>query len=210
MSTNIVYPPAPWHLEGEAVIISRPIDIETARQFVPRRLRIVPVLPGRTVGALYCARYSPESTLTYHELIVAPALTYAHGKLGFWISHIYVDDPASMAAGRGIWGLPKEMAIFQWSHEQGHARVDRLASCLCEIRWTTRHARLKAPVIAPALTSKGSRLLAFKGLGTCAVTRSRAEVTIPTECPFAALGFDQTRSAILAPSLRLNITAPTS
>ncbi len=37
-------------------------------------LNIVPVLPGKTLGVLYCACYGPASVLKYHELIIAPAL----------------------------------------------------------------------------------------------------------------------------------------
>src|SRR5690348_3769306 len=102
------YPPAPWRLSGVSIQALQLVDSSVARELVPAGLRIVTVWPGKTLGVLYCASYEPPSVLRYHELLLAPALVATGGRIGFWISHIYVDDPASQAGGREIWGLPKE------------------------------------------------------------------------------------------------------
>jgi acetoacetate decarboxylase len=78
------------------------VDIPRARPFVPAALPIVPVFPGKSLGVMYLAAYGPGSALTYNELIVAPALARHGRRVGFWISHIYVDEPRSVAGGREI------------------------------------------------------------------------------------------------------------
>jgi acetoacetate decarboxylase len=200
---KVEYPPAPWRLWGEAIVTLRAVSLDTARALTPAGLRVVPVLPGKTLAALYCARYGSRSTLSYHELIVAPALVCSKGRVGFWISHIYVDDPASMAAGREIWGLPKELAKFEWAPKQGYARVERDAACLCEVRWSPRPARLPMPLLAPAFGAKGF----IHGTGMCSLTRCPAAISIPARAPFAALSFQRSTAAYFAPQLRLKIPA---
>lgn len=69
--------------------------------------------PGWTFGGVYCAHYGAGSTLEYLELIVIPGLVRRGHRLGAWISHIYVDDAQSVAGGRSIWALPKELAEFR-------------------------------------------------------------------------------------------------
>ena len=106
------YPPSPWLLKGYATQSLHLVEIDRARQFVPPQLEIAAVLPGKTLGSIYLSEYQSGSILEYNELIVAPALVKNQGKIGGWISHIYVDNPDSVAGGREIWGLPKEMAEF--------------------------------------------------------------------------------------------------
>ncbi len=96
------------------------LALERAQAWCPAPLRVLPVVPGRTLALLYLARYGQGSTLCYHELIVACALARSPAAgghpaaSGFWISHIYVDDVRSQAGGRAIWGLPKALARFEW------------------------------------------------------------------------------------------------
>jgi acetoacetate decarboxylase len=112
------YPPPPWHLYGQALQSIHLVDLARAKEFVPIDLEIVSVLPGKTLGSLYLSVYDANSTLEYHELIVVAALVRYQGKIGSWVSHIYVDNLDSVAGGREVWGLPKEMADFTWGDRQ--------------------------------------------------------------------------------------------
>jgi acetoacetate decarboxylase len=67
------YPAAPWTLMGYAVQTLQFVDTRQARSFVPSKLRILSVLPGKTLGGMYLASYGPGSVLEYDELIVAAA-----------------------------------------------------------------------------------------------------------------------------------------
>jgi hypothetical protein len=208
MIEGINFPSAPWHLEGAAIAAMRTVPIDIARTFVPRDLRIVPVLPGRTLAVMAVAGYGPGSALEYHELVVAPALTFARGKIGFWISHIYVDDPASMWAGRQIWGLPKELATFNASTDERHLEVSLNGTSLCLIRWNKVSKLTRAPVFMPAISSVSSRYSYFKGSGKSRIGSCRAVITTAPASPFKPLGFDQCDRVFWSEQLSLNVTAP--
>src|SRR4051812_38337978 len=94
------YPGAPWRLSGQALCAVRLIPSTAARAFVPADVGIVKLLPGHTLGCLLLARYSDSPVGPYHEFILAPALTYAAGRVGFWVARIHVDNVVSIAAGR--------------------------------------------------------------------------------------------------------------
>jgi hypothetical protein len=202
------YPPAPWRLCGESVQAIHLVPVSAARALVPESARIVSVLPGKTIGVLYCARYGTGSTLSYHELIVAPALTYARGRAGWWISHIHVDDLAAKEGGRAIWGLPKELANFQWTPGHGHVQVSSGAERLCAIEWQPARLALKIPAFLPALSSRGTQMLSFHASGTASLRRCRAAINLPTGSGFEALGFERAQHLWLSQNLRLAVSAP--
>ena len=208
MIEGINFPTAPWRLEGAAIVATRTVAIDTARAFVPRGLRIVPVLPGRTLAVMGVAGYGPGSALEYHELVVAPALTFSRGKIGFWISHIYVDDAASMWAGRQIWGLPKELATFEANTSERHLEVSQNGTSLALIRWNKVSKLTRAPVFMPAISSVNSRYAYFKSSGKSRIGSCRAVITTATTSPFKALGFDQCDRVIWSEQLSVNVTAP--
>ena len=183
------YPPAPWSLKGYCVQTLHLVDTARARQFVPPDLRIVSVLPGKTLGVVCFASYGPGSVLEYDELIVAPALTRHAGKSGFWISHIYVDHEASMAGGREIWGLPKEMARFTWETGSKDRVVARQRDrVLATVSWGQQRRLWQQPLRLPVISRLGPELLGFQGkvCGRLGISRGRLEV--PPESPFASLG----------------------
>ena len=107
-----------------------PVRTRAARAFVPDGLELVSAA-GRTAGGVLLARYGDGATLGYDELIVFAGAVRAGGRRGMWVSHIYVDLPASVAGGRRIWGLPKELAEFGWGpravsvHGLLEARISR-------------------------------------------------------------------------------------
>lgn len=127
----MTYPPAPWHLKGYAVQTLNLLDMKTSRPFIPPELEIVSILPGKTLGGVYLSVYESGSLLQYNELIVVAGLVRYQDRIGSWISHIYVDSEESVAGGRNIWGLPKEMAEFTWEDEQ--IVVKQSDSLLCRL-----------------------------------------------------------------------------
>ena len=97
------YPAPPWHLNGEFIV-------------VPALVR------PRALGGVLLANYT-SGTLVYRELIV-----FSHATArGMVISHIYVDDEQSLSGGREIWGLPKELATFEYG--PARFRPPRTPSC---------------------------------------------------------------------------------
>ena len=132
------YPQPPWNLKGFAIQTLNLLDVERSRYFIPAELEIVSVLPGKTLGGIYLSAYGEGSLLQYNELIVVAGLTRYQNKVGSWISHIYVDNETSVAGGREIWQLPKEMADFSWefdSDKKGKVTVRQNESLLCQLEY---------------------------------------------------------------------------
>ena len=185
------YPPPPWRLRGAALCVLRLVKMERARPFVPPGLRLLPVLPGRTLGILYFAAYGPGSDLEYNELIVAPCLVRRGLNSGFWVSHIYVDHPGSQAGGREIWGLPKELARFHWQVGEQALQVEArqgetgLASLGGPFPWWGP----ALPLALPAVSRLGGKNLGFWGLARARLGLSSGRLAVPAASPLSALGF---------------------
>lgn len=142
------YPPEPWDLEGLGYV---------SLWLVPTRA--LPALPsgvrplslfGRSVVATGFVDYQPGGLLSYHEFLAAPLVR--HGATpGLSITDIWVDNPASKAGGRELWGIPKELADFEIAHApsfHGVARVD--GGLVAEARVTPRRVSLRLPFPLPA------------------------------------------------------------
>jgi acetoacetate decarboxylase len=183
------YPQAPWHLYGTALQSFHAIDVEKAKQFVPLDFDIVSVLPGKTVGSLYLSVYEPHSTLQYHELIVVPALVRYRGKIGAWISHIYVDNPQSVEGGRNIWELPKQMADFSWDDRQVTVSHDNDLLCLVERSSIEVPLSLwqKIKVSADVFGGLERNVLAFQGNLEAQLNWSPFRLNIPAASPLAPI-----------------------
>ncbi|MCT7984301.1 acetoacetate decarboxylase family protein [Laspinema sp. A4] len=203
------YPPAPWTLKGRAVQTLHPLDTHRVRSLVPSDLAIVEVFPGKTLGGVYCAQYGAGSTFLYNELIVVSALVRCGMQFGAWISHIYVDHTDSVAGGREIWGLPKELADFTWEKDEGDRVMvrqdDRL---LCSLNYSLKTFRLPIPFTFPSFSTLGSNLLLFPGEFTSAIGLVKSRLVIPPESPFALLNLTQPYLTFSCEDLRLVAGAP--
>jgi hypothetical protein len=179
--TSVDYPPPPWKLCGEAIIAIQLVSIRQVRSAIPSPLRIVPVLPGRTLSVTALLRYGSGSTLQYHELIIAPALVAARARVGSWISHIFVDSEASMRGGRALWKLPKQLAKFTWD-SNAHVRVD--SSELSVDVTLTAHSStsILLPIIAPAFGTlcPDVNWFAAKGRGRLRKVQGNLHVSSPS------------------------------
>ncbi|MFC4783777.1 acetoacetate decarboxylase family protein [Nocardioides sp. MAHUQ-72] len=95
------YPSAPWQLQGQLWLslfrVSTAVDAER---------------PAGLYGAAFVS-YEPDSPLTYSELLVARPVDRQ-----VRITDIWVDSPDSMAGGRELWAIPKELCDFRL--ETGH------------------------------------------------------------------------------------------
>lgn len=200
-------PAAPWRLRGEALWLFADLGLPEARRLVPAGLQIVPPRPGRALGGLYLARYGAGSTLQYHELIVIPALVRRGRRLGAWISHIYVDDPRSLAGGRRIWGLPKQLAEFSGDFGQGELRVVQDGQLLCRVGPGASGRGLPVPLLVPAFGGHAGDLRWFQARGRARLSPIRAQVEVPPTSPLADPGW-RWHNGLRAHNLALTVGAP--
>ena len=205
------YPPPPWKLQGFAIQTLHLIPTKRAIEFVPKEMEIVSVLPGFTLAGLYLSYYESGSVLEYNELIVVPALVRYAGKVGASISHIYVDSEASVAGGREIWGLPKEMATFTW--ENNSLIVRQRDRSLCHFNYQRGalgfsswwRQKLSGSVISGLESSKR---LFFTSHFTVQIKTIRGDLEIPPNSPFVNLNLGRPQLTIKLDRLDLLAGVP--
>lgn len=94
------YPPAPWHMHG-----SLWLSVFRLREAADER---------HPAGVYGCALvdYREPSPLTYGELLVARPTKAPDGAKAVTITDIWVDSPSSLAGGRALWAIPKDLCDF--------------------------------------------------------------------------------------------------
>ena len=195
------YPQPPWNLKGFAIQTLNLLDVERSRHFIPPELEIVSVLPGKTLGGIYLSAYEEGSLLQYNELIVVAGLTRYQNKIGSWISHIYVDNETSMAGGREIWQLPKEMADFSWEADAGSdsskkrkVTVKQNDSLLCQLEyqkeWYQPSTWWQQELAADAFSGLDTELWQFNNRFKCQFDFLSGKVQIPESSIFSELSLE--------------------
>ena len=112
------YPPAPWTLRGDLFIALLKIPPNTVPDDIVPACARDKHRPDRTMTlAVAFVDYRPDGVLDYREFLVGatnPTMTGASTILRIW-----VDSAASMAGGRDLWYIPKELADFDMSIDRG-------------------------------------------------------------------------------------------
>jgi hypothetical protein len=114
------------------------IDIQKVKPFIPEELDVASIGFGKTLGIVFMTSMGPESTLPYHELIIAPALIKVKCKYGFYVTHIYVDNEKSQIGGIRNFGLQKQIADFSWDwkvNEAGEISISKDSTNLITINY---------------------------------------------------------------------------
>ncbi|WP_020672771.1 acetoacetate decarboxylase family protein [Amycolatopsis nigrescens] len=107
------YPAEPWHLAGQAYL--------SVWRVPPAELPALPagLRPVRVAGSAFVVTawidYQPPGQLSYHELLATVAVRGGWRPTGS-ITEIWVDSATSMAGGRALWGIPKDLAALDFRH----------------------------------------------------------------------------------------------
>ncbi|WP_193200450.1 acetoacetate decarboxylase family protein [Nostoc sp. MG11] len=201
------YPQPPWTLQGYAIQTLQLVNIDRVRHLIPSELEIFSVWPGKTLGSVYLSNYGSGSVLEYSELVVAPAVVSYQGKFGGWVSHIYVDNADSVAGGREIWGLPKELAEFTW--EQGERVTVRQGNQkLCSLNYNRQNLALRSHLGASGFSAMGNDLLIFPTKFESLLGLIGSKLEVPAESPFSKIGFGQPFLTVRCEQMRLRVDAP--
>lgn len=75
------------------------------------------------LGYVMLVNYTESPVGPYKELLVIPGKCKTPHGSKQTISKIYVDSEASLNSGRANWGIPKELAQFDWSKNKKEIRV---------------------------------------------------------------------------------------
>ncbi|MGH3951690.1 MAG: acetoacetate decarboxylase family protein [Pseudonocardiaceae bacterium] len=108
------YPPEPWNLAGQAYASAWRLPAERLPE-LPPGIRPV-IVGGHGFVVTAWVDYQEGGLLAYRELMVTVAVRSGRG-IAATITHIWVDSPTSMAGGRALWNIPKDLAEFEMAHE---------------------------------------------------------------------------------------------
>lgn len=202
------FPPAPWRLCGDAVMVIARVGADAARSYpAPSGVKLVSA--GRsTVGGILLARYDERATLPYHELIVFSGLARAAGKPAFVVSHIYVDSISSLWGGRAIWGLPKQLAEFDWGPQSIEVFRDGRRLIHASVR-KREGRRLTLPLYAPVFGDRAGATVRAAGRGRLRGGPALARLDVPPTSPFAGLHLEGPHLAVAGSGLDLHFPAAT-
>ena len=109
----MTYPPEPWYLGGSLLASAFLVDDGVFRDALPAGRHALR-FGSKVVVGVASASYVPGGVLAYEELLVALP-TWGRGGLRITIPQIWVDSAQSREGGRALWGIPKELAVFERS-----------------------------------------------------------------------------------------------
>ncbi|MER5201305.1 acetoacetate decarboxylase family protein [Streptomyces sp. NPDC002755] len=181
------YPDEPWHLAGQMYL---------SLWLVPRA-ELPPVAPGTRhlvlggrglVGAAWVV-YEHDSVLHYNELLRA-VLVRDGARARVCITDIWVDSEISMAGGRALWGIPKEMAVFEVQRADATscaAKTDQ--GTLAAGRYTERRSLPgRWPLAFKLAQTLNGRMKTSRVRSSAALRLARAEWTAPADSRLGTLG----------------------
>ncbi|MBE9008086.1 acetoacetate decarboxylase family protein [Fortiea sp. LEGE XX443] len=201
------YPATPWTLRGKAIASLHLVNINQIRSLIPLEFQIFSVWPGKTIGGVYLSYYGQGSVLEYSELIVAPAMVSYQNKIGAWVSHIYVDNTDSMAGGREIWGLPKELADFTWEQDK-LITVRQGDRKLCTLNYSQQNLAWRQRFTGSTFSVRGVELLKFSAECEALLGLISSQLEVPGDSPFSDIGLGQPFLSARAEQMKLKVAHP--
>jgi hypothetical protein len=111
------YTPAPWNLTGNGYILLYQLPRSFAAASSPYG-----IYKGG-FGAVMLVDYRTSNVGPYRELLFIPGRVAYPEKTGYSISKIYVSTLPSVISGQVNWGIPKELASFEWRSTEAGDRV---------------------------------------------------------------------------------------
>lgn len=136
------YPAAPWTMVGQLWLSLFRLghDVDARRP--------------RGVYGVALVSYEEPSPLTYSELLVARVVRQPVRAVT--ITDIWVDSPASVAGGRELWAIPKELADFRVDSERGSVRERTSWAVEVDGRPVVRARFTDATHLVPRVRFKGA------------------------------------------------------
>jgi hypothetical protein len=192
----VTYPPEPWDLRGQLHASAFLVPLSDVPADLPPGCS--PVRIGRlgVVGAAWVS-YEPGGVLSYRE-VMATVLVRRGWRVMPTIVRIWVDSEASRDGGRALWGIPKDLATFDFDGLRFAAADDK--------------GTIASGTVRPRLRLPGRWPVAFAivqwldGSAKISPVRSRAGISLSSGTlaadPAGALGFLAGRRALLSFSLR--------
>jgi hypothetical protein len=104
-----LYPPQPWNLTADARVSIWRVPAADLPTVAAEPL----VIAGHASVFTAWIDYTPPGQLAYHELLAAVAVKGR--RVSCSITEIWVDSEASLAGGRELWAIPKDLATLNFT-----------------------------------------------------------------------------------------------
>lgn len=140
LTDSVIYPPAPWEIHGQGLMIFRFPRARTPDTGWPDELPVQSVALGRTMAGYYIAEYDTPlgvtGTTPWYEWGNIMAFARQPKGNGFWMSCMAVDLAEAIAGGEEIWGLNKVSGKINWKTLKHGGRADlQLSEGRIELMW---------------------------------------------------------------------------
>lgn len=188
------YPPTPWALAGQMYSSIWWVPAERCSLAVVDP-ELTPVkVAGRVIVMLGFVDYQVGSVMTYRELFANVMVRHPSGISGTTVDRIWVDEPRSLRGGRELWGIPKQLARFEFDHQapgggfSGKAWDER-GKLLFEARYGSGLGLPgRTQVSMATLQRLNGQVTTTHPSVECAVRLVRGDCDVPADSPLAALG----------------------
>ena len=175
------YPPSPWDLTGHSY---------AGVWLLPKRLAPPPhsastkaiTIFGRTIVVAAFFVYEEPSPLTYDE-IMSTVLVRDGWKLRVSITHIWVNSEASLAGGRELWAIPKDLADFDVAPHSSYA-AQGIGSLSVQ---RVRRLPFRAPAAFSSAQDRDGNLLVTPVSGRVRLGLAKARWSFAAEGPIGFL-----------------------
>jgi hypothetical protein len=107
-----LYPPEPWNLVADARVSVWRVPAADLPELPAEPLLVA----GHASVFTAWIDYTPPGQLAYHELLAATAVKGR--RVSCSISEIWVDSEVSLAGGRELWGIPKDLATLDFTGDR--------------------------------------------------------------------------------------------
>jgi Acetoacetate decarboxylase (ADC) len=207
-----LYPPEPWALRGQlrvAVFLVPARDLPTIPPELADAVRVIRLGRRAIVGAAW-VEYEPGGVLAYKELL-ASVLMRDGLRPRVTITHIWVDSVASRDGGRALWGIPKDLARFEFTSvsigEHASAALD--TGPLAEVT-VTPGVRLPGrwPIGFRVTQSLHGRPKTSRVRATARLSIDRSQWTVPAGGPLRYLAGRRPLLTATAADFRMTFGAP--
>ncbi len=144
---NKIVPP-PWTLRGKGFVLVYRFERDWALEqgFIPASRRSS-FIGG--FGAVMLVDYLESNCGPYRELLFVPGkFRLNNGSVNYAITKIYVSTQISVDSGIANWGIPKELADFEWHSSQSsdEIQISRHGQTMLEAQFSS--GGLSVPVNA--------------------------------------------------------------
>lgn len=179
------YPPEPWDLEGAGQVSLWRVGADLLPA-LPQGAHPL-VLRGRALAVTAFVDYAPTGLMAYHELLAGVVVRHGRGP-ALSITDIWVDSEVSRAGGRGLWGIPKDLAAFPHGAAPGPVATTALVDGAEAARASYAAGRapalrLPVPLVGRVVQSLGGETVATRIRAGGRVRRARATWELPADGP---------------------------